>query len=775
VTDPLLSPIKILIVDDDEVDRMVILRALKRAGIQAEISTAESIAQAVAVVHQHSFDCVFLDYRLPGGDGLELLQTFRNEGFTMPIIVVTSQGDEKIAVEVMKSGGTDYITKQMLNTEGIAQIMRNAIRTHQTETERRATSAALAASEARLYEAQRIANIGSLEIDLQTGTRYWSDQMYRILGYQEPLKELPQVDLFVKHIHPDHVERVEELFRTCVKEGTSFKFDMEVINVTGAPRHVEVHCRAIRDDNGRTIKVVGTMQDISARKETERALIEARDAAERSAKAKEEFLANMSHEIRTPMNAIIGFCKLLNNTPLNAEQREYLQAVDNSGKTLIAIINDILDLSKVASGRLEFERQPFSLPELLGSLIGIFKPKAAEKSLRLGYVIGPSVPNTVSGDATRLNQILLNLVGNAVKFTEVGEVGIEVKVTRETASSCWLLFEVHDSGIGIAQDKLESIFESFTQASNETTRKYGGTGLGLTICKRLVELQGGRIGVESELGRGSTFFIELPFGKVGEKAAEAPDHFTEERPRNLVQQAHILLAEDNQLNQVLARRILEQAGHRVVIAGNGVEALRKVEQAAFDLVLMDIQMPEMDGFSALRAIRAHNDPRIRTLPVIALTAHAFAEEAERCRVAGFSEFMAKPFQPDKLLGLIRKIQLGKTTSPSIEAPINLGGLDALVAGDIAFRDELIGIFIHEAPLALSKLQAAQEAGNGEAMYQAAHGIKPSFMLMGIPEAKELMEQLEEKGRGSGPDATTASTIGLLKERATAAITALGEK
>jgi PAS domain S-box-containing protein len=773
VNDPLLHGIKILIVDDDEVDRMIIVRALKRAGIQAETFTAESITQAISAVHQHAYDCVFLDYRLPGGDGVELLQTFRREGFSMPIIVVTSQGDEKIAVEVMKSGGTDYITKPMLNSDGIAQILRNAIRAHKIDADRRRTAAALAASESRLYEAQRIANIGSLEVDLATGERYWSDQMYRILGYQEPLKALPKVDLFLKHIHPDHVAKVADLFRTCVKDGTSFKFDMEVVTVSGAPRHVEVHCRAIRNDKGWTTKVVGTMQDISARKETERALIEARDAAEHSAKAKEEFLANMSHEIRTPMNAIIGFCKLLHNTPLNAEQREYLQAVDNSGKTLIAIINDILDLSKVESGRLEFERHPFSLPELLGSLVGIFKPKAQEKALQLGYSVGPEVPKMVCGDATRLNQILLNLVGNAVKFTDQGEVGIEVKVTQEASDRYWLLFEVHDSGIGIAQDKLESIFESFTQASNATTRKYGGTGLGLTICKRLVELQGGRIGVESVLGQGSTFFVELPFGRCDDVAESPADSPTAEPADTPLQPARILLAEDNQLNQVLARRILEQAGHTVVIGSNGLEALRLVEQGTYDLVLMDIQMPEMDGFSALRAIRAHQDPRIRLLPVIALTAHAFAEEAERCLNAGFSEFMAKPFQPDKLLGLIRKIQLGKGPVPNTQPPINLTSLNTLVAGDLSFRDELIGIFVQEAPLAIAKLRAAQANGDGEAMYQAAHAIKPSFILMGIPEAKELMDKLEGKGRGTGPDAETASTIEVLDQRAQAAIAELG--
>lgn len=771
MTDPLLQPLRVLVIDDDEIDRMVIARAMKRVGIDAEVVAADSIAAAQQAIQGPAFDCVFLDYRLPGGDGLELLQYFRNLGHTVPIIVVTSHGDEKIAVEVMKSGGSDYITKYMLNQDSaIAQIMRNAIRTHQAEEEGRATAAALAASEARLYEAQRIANIGSWEIDLVSKQRYWSDQMYRILGYQEPLKSLPDQQLFQKHIHPDHLAIVDGVFRRCVREGNPIKFDMEVVTMNGTPRHVEVQGKPIRNEEGKTLKVVGTLQDITHRKETERALIAARDEAERSAKAKEEFLANMSHEIRTPMNAIIGFSKLLYKTPLDAEQMEFLQAIDNSGKTLIAIINDILDLSKIEAGRLEFEMQPFQTTQLLSALMGIFSAKAAEKSLALNYELGPDVPQTVCGDPVRLNQILINLVGNALKFTEEGEVAVEVKVLGRQSHAVRLVFEVHDTGIGIPEDKLEAIFDSFTQASNETTRKYGGTGLGLTICKRLVELQGGKIGVRSVLGEGSTFFFELPFSLCTEDSqlSVAPYEVTTAVPNGDLH-LRVLLAEDNRINQVLATRILEQAGMSVVIANNGHEALQRLELESFDIVLMDIQMPEMDGYATVRAIRKHAEGRIRALPVIALTAHAMPEEIERCRDAGFTEFMSKPFHPDRLVALIKRCTAGLPKEGEDNPAADLRGIDEIAAGDLALREELVGIFIVEAPKALDKLQKAQEGGNGEAMYQAAHAIKPSFILLRVPGAKELVELMEQRGRGSGPDGETMAALETLRERTTAAL------
>jgi PAS domain S-box-containing protein len=772
MNDPLKKQLRVLIIDDDEVDRIVVHRSLRKIQTDIEVVMAASIDEGYARFRDGQYDCIFIDYRLPGGNGLELLQDFRAKGLEAPMIVMTSHGDEKIAVEVMKSGGTDYIQKKMLESDALAQVLRSALRAGQAAEDQRVTAKALADSQARLYEAQRIANIGSWEVNLETGERYWSDQMYRILGYFEPLESLPNIDLFLKHIHPTHMERVNKVFSQCVKEGTPIKFDMEVLTLEGESRHVEAHGRAIRNSSGRTLAVTGTLQDITHRKETERALIDARDRAEKLTKAKEEFLANMSHEIRTPMNAIIGFSKLLYATPMNKEQLEYLAAIDNSGKTLIAIINDILDLSKVESGKLEFEHHSFSLAALLSALSGMFSPRADEKQLKLTTHMNTDVPDRVCGDPVRLNQILINLVGNALKFTEEGMVKVTVSNLGSIGKNVKLLFEVSDTGIGIAAGKQEAIFESFTQASSDTTRKYGGSGLGLTISKRLVELQQGSIGVKSTLGQGSTFFFELPFSPC---KTTPPSGFEGQKilaPLNTsAVQAHVLIAEDILLNQRLASRILELGGHSYKVANNGKEALAALDLEPFDLVLMDIQMPEMDGYAATRAIRNNPDKTISQLPIIALTAHAMPEQLSSMRAAGFNDCLSKPFQPEELLAMVQRL-----ISPSMANPkagvLNLKDLDALTAGDAETRQELIGIFVDDIPKSLGKMRSALANGDGKALHAVAHGCKPSFLLFNVAGAKEILELLEDCQEGQPSPEILGRKLAELEALAEAAISEL---
>ncbi|MEM6267950.1 MAG: response regulator [Bacteroidota bacterium] len=755
--------LRLLIIDDDEVDRMAIRRSVRKAGILASMDDADSIQAAWEHVRANAYDCVFLDYRLPGGDGLEVLQEFRKEGYKMPVIVVTSQGDEKIAVEVMKSGGSDYISKRLVNPEGISQILRNAIRTHHAEVERQHTAAALRISEARLAEAQRIAKIGSWELDMVTGVRYWSEQVYLMVGYENPSQQAVNIDLFVNHIHPEDLPSSEDYVRRCLRDDEDFRFDMRIVTVTQEVRHVEIQGRSIRNAQDRAIKIVGTIQDINERKQIERELIEARDIAERSAKSREEFLANMSHEIRTPMNAIIGFTKLLYDSPLNAEQRDSLTAIDAAGEALIAIINDILDLSKIEAGMLRFEPRPFDLEELLQSLRGIFRARANEKNLFLEVFIGPDVPRRIVGDRVRLNQVLINLVGNAIKFTETGEVSISVKQISGSDARAHLLFEVADTGIGIAPEKRVSIFESFTQASNETTRKYGGTGLGLTICKRIVELQGGKIGVQSTLGEGSNFYFDLEFA-VAEEAVSTPTEKAAPTAQRVVpQHIRVLLAEDNLMNQKLAGRVLERLGYRYEIAANGREALAMLIAQPFDVVLMDIQMPEMDGYEATRRIRAHAETRVRRTPVIALTAHAMAEEVDRCLAAGMNAFISKPFHPDTLRDKIVEWVGGggpveiapkkeiKAAEAAGRSYVDLSALDALAAGSDAFKAELIAIFLEEAPAALQRMQSSLVGKDGEAIYQAMHGLKPSLVMFKIPGHADLVPEVERVARTESPD------------------------
>lgn len=375
---------------------------------------------------------------------------------------------------------------------------------------------------------------------------------------------------------------------------------------------------------------------------------EEREKAIQSEKFKQQFLANMSHEIRTPMNAILGMTRLALNTPLDAVQEKYLKGIHQSAGNLLVIINDILDFSKIEAGKLEFESIPFQIREVIHQVLDILKFKAEEKGLLLNQDVGADVPEWVNGDPVRLHQILLNLAGNSIKFTNSGHVAI-----RCHPSGAAFRFEVSDTGIGIPLEKQAHIFESFSQAQSDTTRNYGGTGLGLTITKELTELQGGQIGLYSEPGKGSTFWIEIPYVKTS--APPLPVHA--ENHENDLDGIRILLVEDNPFNQIVATDTLEEFIKNVTIevAEHGQEALEKLQaQKHFDVILMDVQMPVMDGFEATKAIR-NSPPPISSIPIIALTANAVKEEVQRCKDCGMDDFVTKPFDPKELLKKIQQL------------------------------------------------------------------------------------------------------------------------
>jgi signal transduction histidine kinase len=382
--------------------------------------------------------------------------------------------------------------------------------------------------------------------------------------------------------------------------------------------------------------------DISRRKKVQEQLEIAIREAQEAKQMQEQFLANMSHEIRTPMNGIKGMTDLLLSTPLSTKQHELAEVIKRSVNNLLVIVGDILDFSKIKAGKLNIERITFSITDVLNNATAIFEHRVKKKRLELFTSIDPNIPQWLIGDPHRLNQVLINLLGNAIKFTDQGHIQVDVSLKQQTATGVILSFAIRDTGIGIPEASLPHIFDSFAQGSRDTSRLYGGTGLGLTICKQLVQLQGGDIGVSSAIGKGASFEFHLPYG-ISESAAT--DRNTAETTRDyskLLAGKRFLVAEDNEINQKLIDYVLRKAGGTVEMFNNGAEAIRHLQQdQVFDLIIMDIQMPEMDGYATTRYIR--NDLKLQT-PIIAMTATAMKGEQLQCIESGMNEYMTKPFE-----------------------------------------------------------------------------------------------------------------------------------
>ncbi len=384
-------------------------------------------------------------------------------------------------------------------------------------------------------------------------------------------------------------------------------------------------------------------------KEKERA-----ESAEIEKRVGAQFLANMSHEIRTPMNGIVGFTDIMLHTSLSQEQKQYLEIIKASGDNLLVIINDILDFSRIKSGKMPIEQREFKLSQSISMCTELMRPKALKKGINLFSSIDPKIPNDLIGDPTRLNQILINLTANAIKFTSKGEVSINVKMISEQKNEYEVEFAVKDTGIGIPNEKLALIFDAFTQAELDTSRKYGGTGLGLAIVKQLAELQGGSISVTSEEGRGSCFYFKVKYKKGNAQSIfNKTDNITyqEKKIKNL----NVLLVEDNDMNQLLAKKIFSDWGWNINVAGNGIEAIESIKKKDFDIILMDLQMPEMDGYEATSKIRGTLPPPKCNVPILAMTANVMSSEEEKCYKAGMNGYISKPFEAEVLYSRIVSI------------------------------------------------------------------------------------------------------------------------
>jgi PAS domain S-box-containing protein len=493
-------------------------------------------------------------------------------------------------------------------------------------------------------------------------------------------------------------------------------------------------------DRNRTLQgVFAAARDVTEGKRVEMELKQAKALAESSSRTKSDFLASMSHEIRTPMNAIMGIADLLAKTALSLEQDKYVQIFRRAGDNLLNLINDILDLSKVESSQLELEQTRFSLHDNLEIVIEMVGPKAQEKGLALVWDIAPDVPADLVGDPTRLRQVLLNLLGNAVKFTQSGEVSLRVQRDAGGLVPTALRFTVTDSGIGIANDKQGQVFERFSQADSSTTRRFGGTGLGLTICKRLVELMGGRIWVTSEVGKGSVFAFAVPlevWDPTNRPAAVLPGT----GPELPLVPLRILLAEDNSDNRIIIMAYLEGAPYQVDIAENGAAACEMFETGAYDLVLMDRQMPVMDGLTATRRIRTWEQANGRApSPILALTASALKGDREMCLAAGCTVFLTKPIKQDFLLQAIRE-NSGKSAAKVTPVVTELHTLHVPQNSKLAAR---VPIFLQNCRENVVTMNQALHWGDFQTIAFLGHGMRGAGGMFGFSEITEIGGALEE--------------------------------
>lgn len=745
--------LNIQIIEDNEQDIALLVNALKQSGFECDIKISRTIEEAITLNNRNNFDCIFLDYYFPVKNGSDYLRYYNDRKNSGNVIMVTSQEDVHMAVECMKLGASDFLTKTQITPASIGKSLRYVLKLKEARETTERAEAALLESELKLKNIIARSPIilfnikASGEITLFKGKAATniSIKPESIVGrnLSEFTNELPI--------------RIEDFNKACMGQEVSFKTE-----VSG--HYFDVSYIAIRNEHKEITGMMGVAIEITSFIRNEEELKNTIEVKEEAAKIKEQFLANISHEIRTPIHGIISLTQFVLNTRLNNEQQQYMELIRKSADTLLVIVNDILDISKIDSGKMIFEETPFHLKDTIHTAVAAFIPKTMEKNIQLKTDFNQNLPNHLCGDPVRLTQIINNLLGNAVKFTDKGFVSIGARIKEQNAEQAIIEFCIQDSGIGIPASKISTIFESFTQAGDDVTRKYGGTGLGLTITKQLIERQHGTLEVQSMAGIGTTFTFSIPYKHSAAHIA-VPASIVDQK-MEITPGIKLLVAEDHDINRFIIERMLKEWNCSPDFVTTGAEAVAAAARTVYDVILMDVEMPDMNGYCATELIRNTLPMPHNCATIIAMTGHAMPGEQERCLKSGMDDYLSKPFKPKSLFKKIAELTYSKVTGTpesnhdsNKEEPaeptktctggtkgmpvIELSFLRSISENNEQFFREFIQMFLTNTPKTIEEIETAIHAKNWEKIRMAAHKIKPSFNYVGLKEQNLQAAKIEE--------------------------------
>lgn len=776
------SPVKILMVDDLPENLFALEVMLSDENYSCIKANSGNEALKI-LLHQQDFALILIDVQMPMMDGFETVELIRqiDKLKHVPIIFLTASMDN--ASQIFKgyqAGAVDYMIKP-LSPEILKAKVAIFVDLHKKNQELLVQAEQLKKLNTDLTAEKLLSEYSLSLIEASHDPLFAISPEGKITDMNNASvkatgvsrKKLIGTDFFDYFTEP---QKAREVYQKVFEKGLITDSPLILCHKKGTLIDVLFNGSVYQDDKGKVLGVVIVGRDVTDQKRIATELIEARVfaelateiaeeaklkaenatlIAENAVKAKQQFLSNMSHEIRTPMNAIIGFTKVVLKTDLSGKQKEYLEAIKISGDALIVLINDILDLAKVDAGKMTFEKTPFKMKSSISAMLHLFETKILEKNLKLVKEYDDKIPTVLVGDPVRLHQVILNLISNAVKFTTKGKITVSVDLLYEDEDKIILKFAITDTGIGISEEKIGTIFENFQQATSETSRLYGGTGLGLAIVKQLIEPQGGSIRVTSMLNEGSTFSFTLPFQKTNADADldnEINEIYSE------IKNVSVLVVEDIALNQLLMKTILDDFGFISDMAENGKIAIEKLKKQKYDVVLMDLQMPEMNGFEATQYIR---NTLNSTVPIIALTADVTTVDVEKCKMAGMNDYLAKPVDEQllysKIVTIVTKAQpvkfIENWKKPKNfevkEKHIDLQYLKLRTKSNPKLMMEMISLYLVQTPPLIDTMIQSLEQENWTLLVAAVHKMLPSFSIMGISSdfetiAKKILGYAQEQ-------------------------------